>query len=38
MKVEGAGVSRVLSRVKAVELVAAFREAKKTVVFTNGVF
>ena len=38
MKVEGAGVSRVLSREKAVELVAAFREAKKTVVFTNGVF
>ncbi len=38
MKVEGAGESRVLSREQAVELVAAFREAKKTVVFTNGVF
>jgi rfaE bifunctional protein nucleotidyltransferase chain/domain len=38
MKVDDCGESRVLSREKAVELVATFREANKTVVFTNGVF
>jgi rfaE bifunctional protein nucleotidyltransferase chain/domain len=38
MKIEGAGVARVLSRDEAVALVTALRAAKKTVVFTNGVF
>jgi D-beta-D-heptose 7-phosphate kinase/D-beta-D-heptose 1-phosphate adenosyltransferase len=38
MKVEGAGVARVLLRDEAVALVATQRAAKKTVVFTNGVF
>ena len=38
MRVEGAGVAHVLSRDQAVALVAALRAAKKTVVFTNGVF
>ena len=38
MKVAGAGAARVLSRDRAVALVAELRDAKKTVVFTNGVF
>jgi D-beta-D-heptose 7-phosphate kinase/D-beta-D-heptose 1-phosphate adenosyltransferase len=38
MKMEGSGATRVLSREQAVALVAALRAAKKTVVFTNGVF
>ena len=38
MNVEGPGESRVLSREQVVALVATLRAAKKTVVFTNGVF
>jgi rfaE bifunctional protein nucleotidyltransferase chain/domain len=38
MKMEGSGATRVLSREQAVALVASLRGAKKTVVFTNGVF
>jgi rfaE bifunctional protein nucleotidyltransferase chain/domain len=38
MKVAGAGATHVLSRDQAVALVAALRDAKRTVVFTNGVF
>jgi rfaE bifunctional protein nucleotidyltransferase chain/domain len=38
MKMEGSGATRVLSREQAVALVASLRAAKKTVVFTNGVF
>ena len=38
MKVAGAGAARVLSRDRAVALVAELRDANKTVVFTNGVF
>ena len=38
MRVDGAGEGRVLSRSRAVELVAELRRSGKTVVFTNGVF
>jgi D-glycero-beta-D-manno-heptose 1-phosphate adenylyltransferase len=38
MRVDGAGGGRVLSRSRAVELVAELRRSGKTVVFTNGVF
>jgi D-glycero-beta-D-manno-heptose 1-phosphate adenylyltransferase len=38
MRVDGAGEGRVLSRLRAVELVAELRRSGKTVVFTNGVF
>lgn len=38
MRVDGEGEGRVLSRSRAVELVAQLRESGKTVVFTNGVF
>ncbi len=38
MRVDSPGRSRVLSRQEAVALVASLRDAKKTVVFTNGVF
>ena len=38
MRVDGAGEGRVLSRSRAVELVAELRHSGKTVVFTNGVF
>ena len=38
MRVDGGGEDRVLSRSRAVELVAQLRHSRKTVVFTNGVF
>ena len=38
MRVDGGGKDRVLSRSRAVELVAELRHSEKTVVFTNGVF
>ncbi len=38
MRVDGGGEGRVLSRSRAVELVAQLRQSGKTVVFTNGVF
>jgi rfaE bifunctional protein nucleotidyltransferase chain/domain len=38
MRVDGGGEGRVLSRSRAVELVAQLRRSGKTVVFTNGVF
>ena len=38
MRVDGGGEGRVLSRSRAVELVARLRHSGKTVVFTNGVF
>ena len=38
MRVDGGGEGRVLSRSRAVELVAQLRQSGQTVVFTNGVF
>jgi D-glycero-beta-D-manno-heptose 1-phosphate adenylyltransferase len=38
MRVDGGSEGRVLSRSRAVELVARLRHSGKTVVFTNGVF